>query len=435
MSNTVPSPATVPPVKLKDSDCDYSFVEFPKDTIFLESVSTNSRFRSHVAYVPAQRMVDGKVEETHLYEISPGMKHAKHIAGPLQAPDGSTDVTIFGSALTSYGIWYLCAFNRNSILVVDLTKIDTTPQPIKALWEVPDLPSPNDVCFDPQDETTLYVVGGTFASVLCCYQFSNSARGVVYKVNVKDLDASFVSIQASGLGTLAGVEVVGSTLWLAQLYDVLTQDKTKTGTSKTPQVAWKGNDAQEQVWLADNIDVTDEGILLCPAYSTASEKVVSAIMKRGFLVSLVLFYYQISTACMRNESFSEAIRDPEVSLSFSNTYVKDGVAPAPLRLILFKPVDDDNNNNQNKKKATTTTTTTTAHFEVDLVDIRTKNANTIVKDPKTGKVLGERYYFNEQVTHTGHLRDADGQGYLVCVNFECPRILFLKEEPFLAPLR
>lgn len=421
--SSVPSPATAPPVKLKDSDCDYSFVEFPTDTIFLESVSTNSSFRPHVAYVPAQRLING-VEETHLYEIAPGIEHAKHIAGPLQAPDGSTDVTIFGSALTSTGIWILCAFNRNSILAVDLSKISTEensiPEPVTALWEVSSLPSPNDVCFDPQDETTLYVVGGTFTSVLCCFDFSNSARGVVYKVNVATPNKPVISTQASGLRTLAGVEVVGCSVYVAQLYDMLMQDKNKADS--TPQVIWKGNDAEENVWLADNIDVTDKGVLLCPAYSTAPQKVVSQIMKRGFLMASVLFYYQISTACMRGETFREAILDPEVSLSFSNTYVQDGVPPAPVRLILFKPTDS---------KDTAGNVTTVAHFEVDLSDIRARNANTSVKDPKTGKILGERYYFNEQVTHTGHLRGADGQGYLLCVNFECPRILLLKEEPFL----
>ena len=40
-------------------------------------------------------------------EISTETKTAKHIAGPIAAPDGSIDVTVFGSALTSGGMLYL----------------------------------------------------------------------------------------------------------------------------------------------------------------------------------------------------------------------------------------------------------------------------------------------------------------------------------------
>ena len=408
---SIPSPGTVKPAQLKDKDVGYSFIEFPEDTIFLESFSANPQFRPHVAYVPAQRIVNG-VEETHLYEISAGSTTAKHIAGPLEAPDGSTDVTVFGSALTSTGLWYLCAFNRNSVMVVDLTKqiSDAGPERIKALWEVPDLSSPNDVCYDPQDENILYVVGGTFASVGCGMEFSNSARGQVYKVDLTNSAAPSVTIQADNLRTLAGVEVIGDKLWLAQLYDILYQSKSDVGSPTT--VAWDGKDGEGNVWLADNIDVTDDGVILCPAYSTVPESTVNKVMQRGFLMSAVLFYYQVSTAFMRGERFREAIRDPEVSLSFSNTYIKEGVPPAPIRLIMIKGEK-------------------VAHLEVDLEDIRANNANMTIKDLKNGKVLGERYYFNEQVTHTGHLRAPDGQGYLAFVNFECPRILLLKEESFL----
>ena len=73
----VSSPATVAPVKLKDSDCGYSFVEFPEDVIFMERVSSNSSFRPHVGFVPVQRVING-TEETHLYEVEtttmPGTK-------------------------------------------------------------------------------------------------------------------------------------------------------------------------------------------------------------------------------------------------------------------------------------------------------------------------------------------------------------------------
>ena len=86
---TIPSPKGEV-IRLTDKDVGASYVEFPSDTFFLESLAQNTSYGNNIAYVPAQRLVDGK-EESHLYEIRPGMKEAKHVCGPIAAPDGSTD--------------------------------------------------------------------------------------------------------------------------------------------------------------------------------------------------------------------------------------------------------------------------------------------------------------------------------------------------------
>jgi hypothetical protein len=274
--------------------------------------------------------------------------------------------------------------------------------------EIEGLAAPNDVCIDPKNESILYVAGGSFRH-FCCYKFSNATYGRVYKVVLKDGEGK-ISVQAKGSKTLAGIEVVGSTLWYAQLFNIMTQDESGGPTS----VVWEGNDGKGDVWMADNIDTFDGDMILCPAYSTVSEKIVKNVMQRTFLVSAALFYLQLATACMSGESFRDAILDPEVSLSFSNTYIKEGKDPAPVRLIFLKPGNPDS----------------TFHFEVDLVDSRAKNEPREIKDPKTGKVLGKRHFFNEQVTHAAHMKDADGKGYVVCVNFEQPRILFMEDSSF-----
>jgi hypothetical protein len=406
MTSIVPSPKGEV-IHLTDKDVGASYVEFPSDTFFLESLAQNTSYNKNVAYVPAQRLVDGK-EESHLYEIRPGMKEAKHVAGPIAAPDGSTDVTIFGSALDSKGMLYLCAFNRNSIIGLDLTKVPEKPGLVKCDLEIEGLASPNDVCIDHKNESILYVAGGSFRRFFC-YTFSNATFGRVYKVVVKD-GVGKTSVQAQGFKTLAGIEVVGSTLWSAQLFNILTQDESGGPTS----VAWDGNNGKGDVWMADNIDTFDGDIILCPAYSTVPEKIVKNVMQRTFLVSAALFYLQVSTACMRGENFREAILDPEVSLSFSNTFIKEGRDPAPVRLMFIKPGNSDQ----------------IFHFEVDMVDARTKNVPREIKDRKTDKVLGKRHFFNEQVTHAAHMKDADGKGYVVCVNFEQPRILFMEDSSF-----
>jgi len=208
---------------------------------------------------------------------------------------------------------------------------------------------------------------------------------------------------------------VGGQLWLAQLYNFLHQRKATDGAPQT--VAWQSNDGKGNVWLADNIDVMDkDDIVFCPAYTTISEAQVVMVMQRGFVLSTMGFWAQIATAVMRGENVRKALLDPEVSLSFSNTYIKKGVPPAPVRLLLLKDGGAK-----------------VAHFEIDLQETREKNPNSIITDrhKNNGHALVERCFFNEQVTHTAHLRGTDGQGCLACVSFECPRILLLKEEAFL----
>jgi len=167
------------------------------------------------------------------------------------------------------------------------------------------------------------------------------------------------------------------------------------------------------VWMADNVDVFGEDMLICPAYSTLPESTVDNVMKRPLLSSTILFVVQIVSAIMHRERFRDAIRDPEVCLSFSNTYIKEGEEPAPVRLIFLKPNHPES----------------TFHFEVDLAETRAQNAEREIKD-ESGKVLGKRYFFNEQVTHAAHLKNENGEGFVACVNFEQPRILLLNDKAF-----
>jgi hypothetical protein len=376
------------------------YVEFPSDTVFLESVASYEG----KLYAPAQRLIGpDKSPQTFIYEVAPGMERAKEVMGPLEV-EGSTRITVFGSSISSTGRMILCCFNRNSLLIYDMNELPALGSPAPCIDEIPDLPSPNDMCIDPNHENIVYVVGGTFRNIICG-TFTNSAYGQVFKVNLSNRHVTTV---AKDLDTLAGVEVVGKKIWVAQLYNVLTLNIDK---NYEQEIVWRGNDGNGQVWLADNIDIMKaedgdgkEDMIICPAYSMSPESTVDSVLSKNARMSLVLFAFQVMTMCGRGESFREAIVDPEVNLTLSNTYIKEGDIPQPIRFFLAMGTEY-------------------THFAVDLKETRTNHAPW---EPEPGK---KRHYFNEQVTHMSHMKDGD-QGYLVCVNFEQPRILFLKDDKF-----
>jgi len=407
--SSVPNVASHHPIYLKDSQLEIKFVEFPEDTIFMESLARHPGYRNGVVIVPLQRVVNGQ-KESHIYEFTPSMDTAKHLCGPVTSPDGSTKVTLFGSAISSTGILYLCAFNRNSILALDLNTLSDTPGPATCFLEIDGLPAPNDVCVDAKNESILYVAGGKF-NYLFCASFSNAVAGTIYKIEVKDKSSS-TDIQAQDLKTLAGIEVFGNEIWVAQLFNIIKQ---KENTVDEPTVEWRGYDCNGNVWLADNIDTFGDDMLVCPAYSSVPAAAVDNIMKSSALSSIASFCAQVGTACMHGEGIVEAIHDPEVDLAFSNTYVNEkNDIPAPIRLIFLKPGDPDS----------------TFHFEVDLVSTRKEHGLHTIRDCiNREKELGKRHYFNEQVTHAAHIFDGN-KGYIACVNFEQPRILLIDDEPF-----
>jgi hypothetical protein len=78
---------------------------------------------------------------------------------------------------------------------------------------------------------------------------------------------------------------------------------------------------------------------------------------------------------------------------------RDGVDPAPVRLILTK---------LDKLE--------TFHYEVDLEETREKHAAMDSKDPKSGEVLGKRHFFSEHLTHAGwpYSVDGEGNGFILC---------------------
>ncbi len=172
-----PGPGVGEIIRLTDEGIS-EYIEFPADTFFLESLAQNDKFAKGVAYVPVQRQSgdNGEILETHIYEIRAGYKEAKHIIGPIESQHG-TGLTVFGSALSSDGILYLCVFNKNAIIAFDLKNLPKPGEKALSFLEITDVPAPNDVCIDPNDENVLYIAGGTIRRLWFKMHFSNGKRG------------------------------------------------------------------------------------------------------------------------------------------------------------------------------------------------------------------------------------------------------------------
>ena len=451
-----PSPELCGITQLTDEVIPHHYIEFPEDTIFMESLSYNPQWNSNngsnFAYVPVQRFVNGGTE-SHIYTIQPNIEEAVHWLGPLAAVDEygpTTDVTVFGSALSHDGILYVCAFNRNTILAYDLLHQPDSDFALP-LFEIPNIWAPNDISIDPDDPSVLYVAGGSLKRLFrdChgqdtekCLQYSNPVDGAIYKITLTDTATSSnnvkeatVTILQKDLLTLAGIEVSKGLVWTAQLFNMFVIPASNDATTRSLQIIWQGDDnsgtskaiLDDVVWLADNVDTADfgNGYLVSPAFSTQGEILVDVGLKSSFLATLGNFAAQIVTKFSQRESLPEALLDPEVDLCFSNTYIREGVDPEPIRLFFLAE-----NSHMDDPTTTMNSCDNVHHFEIDLVETRQNYPPREIVDPRTKKVLGMRHFFNEQVTHTAHLQDINLGGYLALVNFEQLRILMLDDTIF-----
>lgn len=455
-SNNVPSPKLCGTTQLTDEGI-ASYIELPEDTFYMEALAQNALFDSINAYVPAQRYVksNGR-EETHIYSIRPGITDAEHLLGPIGALDDqgrlTTDITPFGVTLSSTGILYVAAWNRNSVLAYDLSQPLSTTTPVPPLFEIQGLATPNDIALDPNNDSILYVAGGTFlgGNKNCqhesnsnkrrkCIQYSNPTCGKIFRVDVNQVQSTDYDIEIFSTNhlTLAGIEIVNNVVWAAQLYDIFVQNVNKQQLYAA-EVVWKGREdsavvaALDNVWLADNVDVYDDTFVVIPAFSVAPTWSVELGASNPIMATLANLFLQISTSFQNeDETILEGLKDPFVDLSFSNTYIQDGVPPAPIRLIFMNTIDDTISATATPERSKEEAVCEGVfHLEIDLVETRANNPPREVMDPETGEVLGMRHYFNEQVTHAAHLTSSNGEGFLALVNFEQPRVLLLQENAF-----
>lgn len=372
-NKSITSPGSGKILQLDSDDVDYAYIKFPDDVKFIGSIAHNAKFGAGKAFVPVLRDIKGK-KETHLYGFHPASLQAQHIAGPIKAPDGSTDVTVFGSHVDKKGMLYLCCWNRNSILVADMNRAKRKSETLVCDAEYKEIMKPKDVTTDPRNEKILYVAGSTLR---------DTPTGVVYKIELDKpggIDYQ-KSVQADGFSTLAGIKVVNKEIWLCQIYDIVAQDTKKSQSPAVQQ--WKGNDGKGNVWLANCINAFDTKYALCPAYKVVPEDVVDSVMKRPTSGSGLASIF----CCCRKDA----------SKALSLTHSEESEEGGAIRLMFIDTLN----------------VTKSIHMEIFLPD----------KDDTFSSKSG--------ITHVQHVVDIKKRkGVVACINFEQPRILVMKDNAF-----
>lgn len=369
-SKAITSPGSGKVLQLNHETIDYDYVKFPDDVTFIGSIAHNSKLDGK-AFVPVLRDINGK-KETHLYGFHTTGLTAQHLAGPIKAPDGSKDVTIFGSHVDKKGMLYLCCWNRNSILVLDTKQVVGKADAVFCEAEYEDILKPKDVTTDPRNEKILYVAGSTSR---------NTPSGIVYKIELDQAGGSEyeTSIQADGFSTLSGIKVVNKEIWLCQMYDIVAQDTKRSALPAVQQ--WKGNDGKGNVWLANCINAFDTKYALCPAYKVVPEDIVDSMRSPTSGSGLGSIF-----CCCKKD----------VSKALSLTHNDESEEGGPVRLMFI--------DTQNVSKS--------VHMEIFLAE----------RDEK---------FSSNGITHVQHVVDAKKRkGVIACINFEQPRILVMKDKAF-----
>mmetsp|Transcript_19463 Transcript_19463/g.73525 ORF Transcript_19463/g.73525 Transcript_19463/m.73525 type:complete len:411 (-) Transcript_19463:448-1680(-) len=391
-SSPWPSPKSASQVhRLNDKIA--SYINLPDETKFVESCAYNARYDMDHIYIPLQlkKKAGTRTEgELHIYRAQVGDAgdiQADPFIGPVRLTSStSSSLTPFGTALTDDGKLWICIYNKNLVIEVDL-------ETHKVLNEV-SVYAPNDVCVSGEgDDKVVYVAGGSQWKLSGCCEVTDPTRGKLYTIRRGELPEF-----QDGFPTLAGVEESGDALFVSLLHEVQrVSPGTDARETVTGETVWQGDDKCCKVWLADNIQRFGENAVIIPAYRTVSKGFTCMCLQCGLIGAIGNCFLQCGTCLCHCERCREAFRDPEVSLKYS---IRD--TAEPLRILILEEKWGSYQAH---------------HFEVHLTNARSRGA--------AGKQKKRKYYFDANVTNIMHVN-----GMLVCVNFQQPRILLLPDGPF-----
>jgi hypothetical protein len=379
-----------------ETECNASYIELPEDFLFVESAAYNADFDINNFFIPIQR-ADHKlyVYKANVDDVKVSLKCGPIILkDPKLTDKQKVELTPFGCELDSNGRLWICIFNRNLLIAVDLSSSSNI-----VTHEV-SVHAPNDVTIDKHDKNVLYVVTGQKRGL-----FTDATAGRVEKLIVRggcDYTKTEISTRHN---TLAGIEVTkDGEIFVSQLYDIFKlspHDPRTLHTKWYEETIWDGRDGKGRTWLADNISVLgdDGNSFMIPAYTTCNTIVSEHILRSRPMTAIINFTLQLVSAFKNAENLTSALVDPEVDIMFSNNDSRD-----PLRLIKVSKL------NKHQEPIV-------EHFEVRLNETYTKT---------NGLRHGRKHFFDANVTAVLSVHHR-----LICINFQQPRLLLLDVDKFL----
>ena len=176
------------------------------DISFVESVSCNADWDikrgdgKAMVYFPIS-LTDGQLS-IRAFDVKAIKPVSSLVANVSLGSDGPPSLSCYGSKLNSDGMMWICVFNANAIICVDLNAKRMTQK-------ILDIPCPNDLCFDPNDPNTIYVAGGDgvstpFESGSGSIAAALPVVGKVYKIDIAKRESKVI-LEGHSLHALAGI--------------------------------------------------------------------------------------------------------------------------------------------------------------------------------------------------------------------------------------
>mmetsp|Transcript_12324 Transcript_12324/g.30189 ORF Transcript_12324/g.30189 Transcript_12324/m.30189 type:complete len:432 (+) Transcript_12324:227-1522(+) len=405
----------------------YSFVELPSGTQFVESCSHNVAFDKDHVYVPAQMAdknslaifrvdVSGRSPAEVYMHFKEGNTQGASLYPTLANHDVLDDTLAsealpFGSALSNDGILYVCIFNKNMVVMIDL-------KGRRVLRKV-EVPAPNDVCIDANDPWVSYVAcgvwveglgelgvmsGGHLSMTLPSskkWRTVNPTEGSVRRIRIAENDQVSTEVVAKGTKALAGVGVSQGKLWLAMLVNIDAVPLTSLAPSLRPDKkefqVWSGYD-EKLAYLADNVATYDESHIIVPCYRSLW-RLLAKLSENGCFAYLGFLGAKACSGCIKLQKSSATADEVFSAEDYPVDLTDPSVAPELHEGGVFP------------------------HIHIVIVNTASKkSSNTSIMLPKAMVDKGGAADFDGHVTHVEHVNNK-----LVCVNFLKMRLLILSD--------
>ena len=296
------------------------YAPLSEDFYFVESCCKNEGYDDKCVFIPVQH----KDFTCHIYKLDVTViGSVPERLMQVIKPDGEVEISPFGSALSKDGVMWICAFNENKLLAVDMKE--------KAVVATIKCPAPNDVDLSDDEKWVYAACGSRMGKVRVA-----AGRGNVFRVTSEVGTPKKPKLARAAMymqrcdGTMAGIAERNSKIFCAHLQR-MTEYHPKAHVPGTPAITtrkrfWDGyGDPVDKYFLCDNLTWWSHSQLLTPCYRTVPGHI-------GYLLDQVPSIACVGWACARvattfrrlhEEGLEEVLKvnddgiSPEVDLSFS----------------------------------------------------------------------------------------------------------------------